>query len=149
MTRLSILALGFFLAGPIALAAASETDATRAACNGKSAGDACTNSEPQKDDSGVTMREVAGACQSAECCEQDYSKGSPPEISCEACVTCKSGATPTAAAPNGGASGEPPRAGDDPPASAGNSRGCQAGGTPSTAGMLALGLLGLLRRRPR
>ncbi len=107
---------------------ASEGNQAVEACKTLGRGDTCVLKEPTKGPEGVTYREIDGTCQTDECCEQDYSKGSPPEVTCSECLACKPGATPTVSAePNAG--GEPPRAGDDPPTSAGSQRGCTLGGS--------------------
>jgi hypothetical protein len=135
--------------------AAAADNPAQQACEGKSKGAACTFSKPHKDPGGaLEQREVSGACQDDECCELDYSKGSPPASNCGPCLVCKEGAAaePSAeggAAANPGPNAEPPRPGDDPPAAAGNGkRGCSMG-TRSAIGLLLLPLLVLLRRRAR
>lgn len=134
-----------------ALALASEGNQAVDACKTSSEGEACVLKEPTKGPEGVSYRDIDGTCQPDECCEQDYSKGSPPEVTCSACLACKPGG-PTAtvtAEPTPG--GEPPNAGagDDPPASAGNKRGCTAGGTASWTSMLWLLPLAWASRRRR
>ena len=121
------------------------------ACKTSSEGEPCVLKEPTKGTDGVSYRDIDGTCQPDECCEQDYSKGSPPEVTCSACLACKPGdpsPTPTAEPTAGG---EPPKtsAGDDPPASAGSPRGCTAGGTASWASLLWLLPLAWTRRRRR
>lgn len=134
-----------------ALALASEGNPAVEACKTSSEGEACVLKEPTKGPDGVSYRDIDGTCQPDECCEQDYSKGSPPEVTCGACLACKPGANPSAtvtAEPTAG--GEPPKAsaGEDPPASAGNKRGCQAGGdAPWTSLLWVVPLVWARRRR--
>lgn len=97
------------------------------ACETLGEGDVCTLKQPSKGPEGVTYEETPGTCQKDECCEQDYSKGSPPEVTCGECLACKAG-PPTPPPDAGDAQGEPPKAGDEPPASAGSKRGCTLGG---------------------
>ncbi|MBV1859377.1 MAG: hypothetical protein KUG77_13270 [Nannocystaceae bacterium] len=133
-----------------ALALASEGNQAVDACKTSSEGEACVLKEPTKGAGGVSYRDIDGTCQPDECCEQDYSKGSPPEVTCSECLACKPGDGPSPtvmAEPTAG--GEPPKAGvgDDPPASAGNKRGCTAGGTASWTSLLWLLPLVWTRRR--
>ena len=135
-----------------AVALASEGNQAVDACKTSSAGEACVLKEPTKGPDGVSYRDIDGTCQPDECCEQDYSKGSPPEVTCNACLACKPGGGPSptvTSEPTAG--GEPPRAsaGDDPPASAGTKRGCTAGGTASWAGLLWMLPLAWTSRRRR
>ncbi|MEM6291396.1 MAG: MYXO-CTERM sorting domain-containing protein [Myxococcota bacterium] len=128
-----------------AVAFASENNAAVEACKALGEGDACTLKQPYKGDDGVAYRDVAGACQPDECCEQDYSKGSPPEVTCGPCLACTPpgpGKT-VSAEPNR----EPPRTSDDPPAEGSSKRGCTAGGAPSWLALGFLGLAATLRRR--
>ncbi len=120
------------------------------ACKTLAQGDACVLKEPTKGPEGVTYRDIDGTCQLDECCEQDYSKGSPPEITCAQCLACKPGAAPTqtvTAEPTAG--GEPPRAGDEPPATTGSQRGCTLGGTASGSALWMLAGLAFVGRRRR
>ncbi len=132
-----------------------------AACSGKSKGDACTFKKPHKQGNDpMTEVDQSGTCQEDECCELDYSKGSPPVSNCSTCLACKDGGggeqsgrpVPSPADPRSPAGdGEPPRAGDEPPASPGNGKGGCAVATPGNGSgapaMLALLLPLLLRRR--
>mgnify|MGYP003874832695 CR=1 FL=1 len=130
-----------------AVAIASEGNQAVEACKTLGEGDACTLKEPQKGPDGVTYRDIPGTCQSDECCEQDYSKGSPPEVTCGPCLACKPGEGPTpTVAPEPTAGGEPPKAGEDPPATAGTKRGCTLG-TPTPWTLLLLLGFGFRRRR--
>lgn len=130
------------------------------ACKGKSEGDACETMTLVKPEQGPLQRKsVKGTCQSDECCELDYSKGSPPATSCGPCLACKpsesaaeddASATPPVIEPDA-PDPEPPRTepGTDPPASAPQEqRGCTLGGSRPEATSLALLLtLFVLRRR--
>jgi hypothetical protein len=116
-------------------AAAADNNPAVQACAGKSKGAACTFSKPHKEAGGaLEQRDVSGTCQDDECCELDYSKGSPPTSNCGPCLACKEGAGGSPGEEGGAAAAdgpneEPPRTGDDPPAGAGNGkRGCSIGG---------------------
>lgn len=124
------------------------------ACKATGEGDACSYKQPTKGPDGVAYQDIAGTCQSDECCEQDYSKGSPPEVTCGPCLACKRAEMPkpTVSPEPGAGSAEPPRteAGDEPPAAAGGTkRGCTAGGTASWFSLLWLLPLALRRRYPQ
>lgn len=133
------------------------------ACAGKAAGDACGLMTLVKPPDGgeLERKTVPGVCRSDQCCDLDYSKGSPPETVCHACLACKPGpadATPapaddgSAAEGSAAGAGEPPRAGaQDPPApDPSQKRGCHLGApTPGSSGWLALMGLWLVRRRAR
>ena len=135
-----------------AAALASQGNQAVEACKTSGEGDACSYKEPTKGPDGVEYRDVSGTCQPDECCEQDYSKGSPPEVKCGTCLACKPGAAPTpTVAPEPSPQVETPgtAAGDEPPAPATNKRGCTVGGTASWGSLLWLMPLALLRRRKR
>jgi len=137
-------------------AAADEKNAAVVACEGKAERDACTFKA-------ANGKDTTGKCTTDECCELDYSKGSPPDTKCGPCLACKAGPpvpTPDGppiadgggeAAGDGNADGEPPRTSSDPPASGGNEkRGCSIGGsTPGWGALLLLGLVVATRRRAR
>lgn len=150
--------VGAALLGSLALAstaAADENNAAVAACEGKAESDACTFKA-------ANGKETSGKCTTDECCELDYSKGSPPETKCGPCLACKAGPpVPTpdgppvadggeAAADGAKPDGEAPRTSSDPPASGGNEkRGCSVGGdAPGWGALLLLGLV-VARRRWR
>jgi hypothetical protein len=126
------------------------------ACGGKAKGDACTFTKPQKDP-GTPMgkQDVSGTCQDDECCELDYSKGSPPTSNCGPCLACKEGGGAAAAdeggpAASAGPNPEPTRAGDDPPAGTGNGkRGCSIGSGEIGWGWMVLSVIALGSRRRR
>ena len=102
---------------------------------------------------------VPGVCRSDECCDLDYSKGSPPETVCHACLVCKDGPSDAAAPPAKAgdpppsAGGEPPRTngGGPPPTAPTEQRGCAVGGASgrAVAWLPALVLLVAARRRRR
>ncbi|MCR9160286.1 MAG: hypothetical protein ACE37F_27210 [Nannocystaceae bacterium] len=129
-------ALAFCLAPSVGLA--SESNPGVQACKTLAQGDACTVKEPSKGADGVTYSESAGTCQPDECCEQDYSAGPPPKVTCGPCLSCK----PDGGTPSGGADGgsEPPKVGDDPPAAGSSKRGCTTGGGSPLALLLLLPL---------
>ncbi len=120
------------------LALASEGNQALDACKTSSEGEACVLKEPTKGPDGVSYRDIDGTCQPDECCEQDYSKGSPPEVTCSTCLACKPGGPSATVTAEPTAGGEPPSAGDEPPASAGTKRGCTVGGAASWTSMLWL-----------
>ncbi len=136
-------ALAFCLLPSVALA--SESNPGVEACKTLAEGDACTVKEPSKGDDGVTYSEAPGTCQPDECCEQDYSQGPPPKVTCGPCLSCKA----SGAAPGGGAEGgtEPPKVGDDPPAGASSKRGCSTGEGSPLALLFLLPLAWFSRRR--
>lgn len=136
-------ALAFCLIPTLALA--SESNPGVEACKTLAEGDACTVKEPSKGDDGVVYTDAPGTCQPDECCEQDYSQGSPPKVTCGPCLSCKvSGAAPGGAAEGGT---EPPKVGDDPPASASSKRGCTTGEGSPLALLCLLPLAWFSRRR--
>ena len=152
--------------GPLALSAAAalsiavvahagEKNPAVEACAGKSAGDACDVVRLIKSNEGQPeTRKSPGQCATDECCELDYSKGSPPETICGPCLACKAGSPrPTPDAPEvkgdgGDSNGEPPRTSSEPPpATPSGKRGCSVGGVGPTWSWLVLGLAPLLLRR--
>jgi hypothetical protein len=144
------------LSSPEARAASDE--AAVEACKGKSEGDACTFMTLSKPEGGGELErsQTSGTCQPGECCELDYSKGSPPETTCGTCLACTPEGSPTPPIPVADPdepSSEPPRVDDQPPAPAGSDKpGCRIGdrgGPPvATSLLLLLGLLLRLRRDP-
>jgi len=127
------------------------------ACEGKSEGDSCGLMKMVKPADGgeLERKTVPGACASDECCDLDYSKGSPPETVCHACLACKEG-PPAVTSPGGEAkqtepaAGEPPRADDGPPAQGPNKqRGCSIAADSSDFGPWLVVLVGVafIRRR--
>jgi MYXO-CTERM domain-containing protein len=148
------------LLGLAALALPSVAAANPAveACAGKAEGQACGMMKLVKPAGGGELQRttVPGVCRADECCDLDYSKGSPPETVCHACLACKDGpsdvAPPPAKAgdPPPSAGGEPPRTeGGPPPTAPTEQRGCTVGGsTRGAAGWLGvLVLLVAIRRR--
>lgn len=129
------------------------------ACEGKREGETCGMMKLVKPPGGGELQRttVPGACRTEQCCDLDYSKGSPPETVCHACLACKEGpatvAPPPAKAddPPPAASGEPSRTseGGPPPTAPAEQRGCSVGrGRDGLAGWLpALVLLVAARRR--
>lgn len=149
------LALALALVAPWALPATASANPAVEACQGKTEGDACGLMKLVKPPEGgeLQRKTVPGVCRPDECCDLDYSKGSPPETTCHACLACKEGpggpgVTPgdTKGAP---ANGEPPRTENGPPAPAPTEqRGCTAGGrAPLGASASLLVLLLAVRRR--
>lgn len=128
-----------------AITLASEGNPGVDACKTLGEGDACSYKEPSKGPDGLVYNDVAGTCQQDECCEQDYSQGSPPELKCGPCLACKPGDAPGDSAGLG--KGEPPKAGDDPPAAAGSNRGCTTGGEAPWFSLILLPLAAVRRRR--
>lgn len=136
----------FSLLGTEAAAATPQQQA----CTGKTKGATCSFKRPVKEpDKPMTEETVAGACADDECCELDYSKGSPPQTTCGPCLVCKEGAgaaVPVPSPDNPREAGTADSGKTDPPASAANGKGgCRIGGEP---GLLALFLLGLVLPRP-
>jgi MYXO-CTERM domain-containing protein len=155
--------------GLVASAAwAGEKNPDVQACAGKKAGDACQRTVVTKSEGGPAEEtKLPGACAEDNCCELDYSKGSPPETVCAPCLACKEGpGTPTPNAGEGGGSAADGAApGDDgaradggaeaadnsPPATDPGKRGCSIASAPSGADAtwLALAVLGLSVSRRR
>lgn len=137
-------------------ASAEDKNPAAQACKGKKEGEACTFMKLQKPEDGGELQRVeeSGVCNPGECCELDYSKGSPPQTNCGPCLVCEAGGGPTPPIPSpdgGDPASEPPRAADEPPAQAGNGkRGCSvhanADQSPALGLMLLLGLLCGFRR---
>ncbi len=163
MARAPWLLRGGLLAGLTGLVlapspAAANNPAVKA-CEGKSEGQACGLETLVKPEGGGELQRttVPGACRADECCDLDYSKGSPPETVCHACLACKEGPgaapAPDAKGAEGKADGaeEPPRAAQagPPPASPSEQRGCTVGASSNapTSGLWLLLLLAPRRRR--
>lgn len=129
-SRLLISSLVLLFSPPVR---ADETDPDVQACEGKQAGDACQRTVVTKPEGGeLEERKEPGVCRPDECCELDYSKGSPPATTCGPCLVCKAGPADELeeGAPSGDAAVEAPRVepGDDPPATAPQEqRGCALG----------------------
>ncbi len=130
------------------------------ACKGKREGEACQRMKLVKPPGGgeLERKTIPGACRADECCDLDYSKGSPPETTCHACLACKDGpsddAPPPARAddPEAPANGEPPRTSEagPPPTAPTEQRGCSIGsrgGSPRGGWLAGLLVLAALRRR--
>lgn len=146
-------------AGLLGLALPSRAAANPAveACAGKTEGQTCGLMKLVKPAGGGDLQRstVPGVCQADQCCDLDYSKGSPPQSVCHACLACKEGPTDVAPPPAKAddppppAGGEPPRTetGGPPPTS--EPRGCSVGErSRGLAGWLpALVLLLAARRR--
>ncbi len=136
-----------------ATAAADEKKPAVEACVGKAAGAPCSADRIVQHAGRAEKRSEPGSCQPDECCELDYSGGSPPKTTCGPCLACKPGAAPAPSGETAGATGvEPPRAeGGEPPAVPPNEkRGCSvAGSTTAESALWLLGLscLGWRRRR--
>ena len=126
------------------LALASENNPGVEACKTLGEGDACTVKEPTKGADGVTYNEAPGTCQPDECCEQDYSQGPPPKVTCGPCLSCKTSGAAEGGAADGGT--EPPKVGDDPPANASSKRGCTTGTGSPLALLMLLPLAWFTRR---
>jgi hypothetical protein len=145
----------FFAITTSRTALADEKDPRVEACTGKSEGAPCAAKKPVKEE-GKDLRFVdePGTCQSEQCCELDYSGGSPPKSVCAPCLSCKPGG-PALPKSDGGESGgpevEPPSAsaGDEPPATAPGKKGCALGGGASWFGLLGLAIAGRARARAR
>ncbi len=127
------------------LTLASESNPGVEACKTLSEGDGCTVKEPSKGEGGVTYNEAPGTCQPDECCEQDYSQGPPPKVTCGPCLSCKASGEASRGRAEGGT--EPPRVGDDPPADAGSKRGCSTGEGSPIALLCLLPVAWFSRRR--
>lgn len=131
-------------------AAADEKDPRVEACAGKSEGTTCVAKQPVKEDGkDLRFRDEPGTCQAEQCCELDYSSGSPPKSVCAACLSCKPGAPlpPPGDGKSEGGDVEAPRTsdGDEPPPTSPGKKGC-AIGEPSSA-FAWLVVLGLAWRR--
>ena len=146
------LALALFVVAPASLASAKEKDPAVEACAGKAAGAPCATQRPVKaDGADLSYRNEPGTCQDEECCELDYSQGSPPKSVCAACLSCKAGGSDAPSSDDGKSEGgpevEPPSvsAGDEPPATSPGKKGCSITGEPAGLGLVLLALV--LRRR--
>lgn len=161
--RSILLACSLGLIATTALAGEKNPDVQ--ACAGKKAGDACQRTVVTKSEGGpAEEKKLPGACAEDNCCELDYSKGSPPETVCAPCLACKEGpGTPSPSADAGGDSAAAdagaatpegdatPAADNSPPATDPGKRGCSIASRDG-AGWLALGLACLVsaaRRRRR
>jgi len=140
-----------------ALVRAGEKDPNVEACAGKTQGATCARKKPIKEEGADLRFETEpGTCQSAECCELDYSQGSPPKTTCAPCLECKPGGpdvTPPSTDDGGGAQDvEPPHRGnDEPPATSPGKKGCAVGGASDVGGLGVLLLVfgGRARARAR
>ncbi len=133
------------------------------ACKGKAEGDACMRIVPTKTADGpLEEKRVPGVCGSDECCDLDYSKGSPPETVCGPCLVCRDGAGAAPPVGDGGAGdggggtpdpvaspaddgGSPPATTSEPPR-----KGCSVGNAENDGALailLGVVLLGTRRRR--
>jgi hypothetical protein len=166
-TVIAVLApLLFAIAPP---ASADEKDPAREACAGKTEGAPCATKKPIKEEGqDLRFQNEPGACQTGECCDLDYSGGSPPKSVCAPCLSCKPGGPPaTSETASGGEASdsgdvEPPRTsaaeGDEPPATSPGKKGCTIDPSIDLSnreepGLFGLGLLllgfGLARRGRR
>ena len=136
-----------------AIVHAEEKSPEVVACEGKKEGDTCAAMKLVKPEGGgeLERQPLPGVCSPDECCELDYSKGSPPQSVCGPCLVCKPGAPAADGgdAAEDGASVEPPRASaGDPPAQSGNDkRGCSIGHPVSAASLVLLALAFVRRRK--
>jgi hypothetical protein len=144
------------------VASAREKNEATKACEGKKDGEACTVMTLTKPASGgpLERRSESGLCKPDECCELDYSKGSPPETICGPCLACEVGGYRAAPQPKpvGPSAEDPSREAprnegeSDPPAPAGNAqRGCAVtvGMVPPWAALIVLAPWAAGRRRVR
>ncbi len=133
-------------------AAGEEKDPRVEACAGKSDGATCVAKHPVKEEGkDLRFRDEPGTCQPEECCELDYSQGSPPKSVCAACLSCKPGA-PLPPPGDGKADGgdvEPPRTsdGEEPPPTSPGKKGCAVGESGAPFGALVLLVLAAINRR--
>ena len=154
MRTFASFAVVLLVLAPASVTFAKEKDPAVEACTGKAEGSVCATQRPVKEEGAdLRFRNEPGTCQPEECCELDYSQGSPPKSVCAACLSCKPGAALPPPADGGNADGgevEPPRSsgGDEPPATSPGKKGCAIGGTNTPFGMLALLVIaGLSRAR--
>ena len=133
------------------------------ACKGKAQGDACMRIVPTKTADGpLEEKRVPGVCGPDECCELDYSKGSPPETVCGPCLVCRDGAGAAPPVGDGGANGEeggatpepvgsPADDGGSPPATTSEPprKGCSVGGSGDLGGVVGLMVIVLVATRRR
>jgi hypothetical protein len=125
--------------GVAVTAHADEKNPAVEACAGKSEGAPCVTKRVVQEAGGeAAPKDEPGTCQPDQCCELDYSQGSPPKSNCGPCLACKPGAPATPTGSEGGVNDthhEPPR-GDEggPPATEPSKKGCAIGadsfGTP-------------------
>lgn len=121
------LLVGFAGLALLATPALAASNPAVEACAGKTAGQTCGLLKLVKPEGGgeLLRSTVPGVCQADQCCDLDYSKGSPPQSVCHECLACKDG--PTEVAP-------PPAKADDPPPSAGGEPPrSESSGPPPTA----------------
>jgi MYXO-CTERM domain-containing protein len=160
--RSVLLASSLALFATTALAGEKNPDVQ--ACAGKKAGDACQRTVVTKTEGGpAEQKKLPGACAEDNCCELDYSKGSPPETVCAPCLACKEGpGTPSPSVDGGGDSAAAdagaatpegdgtPAADNSPPATDPGKRGCSVGGYPTrSSSWLALLVFASFARRRR
>lgn len=142
------------LVGVAATAYADEKNPAVEACVGKTEGAPCSSQRVTQLPSGeAAPKSEPGTCQPDQCCELDYSQGSPPKSNCGPCLACKPGVPTT----NGGGEGavgdthvEPPR-GDEggPPATEPSKKGCAIGSDSfGTAALVVVVAIAIRRRRP-
>lgn len=140
---------------PFGIASAKEKDPAVEACTGKADGAPCATQRPVKEEGAdLSFRNEPGTCQAEECCELDYSQGSPPKSVCAPCLACKPGGPAAPATDDGKSDGGPeveaPRssAGDEPPATSPGKKGCSIANEPAGLGLVLL-VLALRRRLSR
>ena len=130
---------------------AGEINPAVEACVDRAEGDGCSVRNTQ---SGEVQ---SGQCTTDECCELDYSGGSPPQTTCAACLACKPGVPrPTPTPPevnaddgNEASQGEPQRTAPQPPPATPNDKpGCTIGGG-GWSWIVLLGLAPVMLKRRR
>ncbi|HWB81675.1 MAG TPA: hypothetical protein VG755_42225 [Nannocystaceae bacterium] len=134
------------------VAHADEKNPAVEACVGKTEGAPCSSQRTVQLPSGeAAPQSEPGTCQPDQCCELDYSQGSPPKSNCGPCLACKPGAPVPTTGGDAGASDthvEPPRGEDGgPPPTEPSKKGCAIGGDAFGGAALVVVFAMVIRRR--
>lgn len=140
------------LVGAAATAYADEKNPAVEACVGKTEGAPCSSQRIVQLPSGeAAPKSEPGTCQPDQCCELDYSQGSPPKSNCGPCLACKPGVPVPTSGGDAGASDthvEPPRGEEGgPPPTEPSKKGCAIGADSFGTGALMVVFAIAIRRR--